>query len=906
MQYTDIEESLKKHIHEQNTVFVFPSQISAEMWADRATLITDTSAVAMERFIAWDDFKGSSIRSQQQDKQAIPSAMRQIFASHLINQNSQNPFLHSIIPEKYAHEAESFTDSIAALLPSLFQWKKHFEEKNLAPDEEDSDLLTIYNCYKDFLETHNCFDPAWETPPFKSNGNTYIIFYPEILMDWFEYKPILESSPDIQLIHLKDSAENSLEEHPSVSFYKNSRAEIRSVAQYLRKMHDEKKISWSCMALSIPDIQTYTPYIERELSLYEIPFVLKSGQPLASFGAGSFFAQAQQCVQTDFSFDSIKKLLLNKDLPWKEEELNLNLIKFGQDNNCLCSYTYNGKTVDVWEQAFNTQPQEELLSTYYESLKRTLKSFVKSESFSKIREEYFSFREKFFDMSLCSQQSDLIISRCITELGILIDLENEFPDCKVHSPFQFFTNSLSQKMYLAQNANTGVQILPYRLSATAPFSVQAILDSSQASLSILYKQLSFLRDDKRAKLGFTQDTDVSELFIRLYNRSAQDGILFTAAEKTFKGYSLCHSYLTEQNAVTEQDFYSNEKEWLLEKANSNGEKAQFPKELFSTQYDKDKGFDSWQLSQGECAAGASNIENKIFKPYKDEEISVSYSDLKKFFDCPRRFMFDKLLNIQPQNNEAELMDTFAMGNLYHSVLEFYCNFLKERNLKLQTTEEGLSEEYKDILCESIDKAIEKQNLSHLGKQLMITTRQAILSKMLSTVHEFSKLFNGYEVAESESSYTYEMPENNCTCKGRIDCLLKDTQEAEYILIDFKNSKRAIHNDIFYVSEDVDIPDFQMPMYLFLMENAPKNRQKKVENCAFFNITDEKLVPVTGFDTDIDFEPTQKRVQELISVYCERLRANDFSTDSERQDFYTCCNCTYKSVCRRTFNISREQ
>ena len=174
------------------------------------------------------------------------------------------------------------------------------------------------------------------------------------------------------------SIENSLEEHPSVNFYKNSRAEIRSVAQYLRKMHDEKNISWSCMALSIPDIQTYTPYIERELSLYEIPFVLKSGQPLASFGAGSFFSLAQQCVQTDFSFDSIKKLLLNKDLPWKEEELNLSLIKFGQDNNCLCSYTYNGKTIDVWEQAFNTQPQEELLSTYYESLKKTLKSFVGS------------------------------------------------------------------------------------------------------------------------------------------------------------------------------------------------------------------------------------------------------------------------------------------------------------------------------------------------------------------------------------------------------------------------------------------------------------------------------------------------------------------------------------------------
>ncbi|MCR5762604.1 MAG: PD-(D/E)XK nuclease family protein [Treponema sp.] len=909
MKNLQIEEALKKYIHNQNAIFVFPTQVAADLWADRATLISGVSAVAMERFIAWDDFKGSSIKSQQQTKKSIPSAMRSIFALHILQENASRPFLHYIVADRYASEAEGFADRIAGLLPSLAQWKKHFEDSCLTADEEDKDLLELYNRYKDFLDANNRFDPAWETPPFYSNGNAYIIFYPEILMDWLEYKSILESSPDIHLIHLdaKESAQ------PHVSLFQNSRAELRSVAQYIRKMHDERHVRWTDMSINIPDIQTYGQYIERELSLYEIPYVMKNGQPLSSFGAGSFFDLAQQCISQDFSFDSIRKLLLNTDLPWKEPKLNEEIIQFGRDNNCLCSYNYNGKEIDVWQQAFETRPSEELLKTYYETLKKTLKTFVSSKSFAKIRENYFSFREKFFDMSLCSEQADLIISRCITELGSLIDLENEFPNCALHSPFNFFTNYLSQKMYLAQKKDKGVQILPYRLAATAPFQVQAVIDSSQASLSIQYKQLSFLRDDKRQKLGFASDPNVSDLFIRLYSMSAQEDILFTCSSKTFKGYSLSHSYFIEDKTdASKDDPYSKEKDWFLEKTEHAENDEAFPSILYKLQ---NQGFSFWQQVQGSNSELNEEsisliqqcINNKI---YDGKKIKVSSTDLRSFFSCPRAWVFEKVLRLKQQNNEAELMDTFAMGNLYHKIMELYCMELKKRSMKLSTTEEGLSEECRKILYDSIDKGIDKQHISHLGKQLMLTTRQAIIQTMLNTVHRFSEAFNGCEISEVESNYDYAPEGKDYACTGRIDCLLKNPDEAEYILVDFKSTKGAIHKDIFYVSDQVDIPDFQMPMYLYLMENAEKNRRKTVENCAFFDIKDAEVVPVTGSlvmkKEGIDFEPTRQRVIDLIDLYCKKIKSYDFSVNEQNQDFSTCQSCAYKSVCRRTFTVSKEQ
>ena len=181
-----IEQTIKNHIHEQTSVFVFPTQTAADLWADRATnpAVTDVTVVAMERFIAWDDFKGKSIRTTQKDKRSVPAAMRTIFAANLISENAANPFFKNIIPPAYAKSANGFMNWLAGLLPSLLLWKEYFEagqQQGNKVDDEDDDLLLLYKRYKAFLDGHNLFDPAWEKPPFKPDGNHYYIFFPEIL-----------------------------------------------------------------------------------------------------------------------------------------------------------------------------------------------------------------------------------------------------------------------------------------------------------------------------------------------------------------------------------------------------------------------------------------------------------------------------------------------------------------------------------------------------------------------------------------------------------------------------------------------------------------------------------------------------------------------------------------------------
>ena len=931
-----IEKTLKENVRNPDAYFVFATQTAADLWADRITETSEVHAVATERFIAWDTFKGESIRSQHQDKKAVPSAMRAIFTSQLIAENAAAPFLKSCIAPEYAKTASGFADWISSFLPGLSLWKKYFDLSKSAPDSEDKDLLVIYEKYRAFLEKHSLFDPAWETPPFSADGKHYFIFFPEILSDYAEYKKILEDAKsDITVIHLpeKDGSPS-----PSVDFFQDARTEVRNIALRLRSLHDDSNISWQNIAVHVPDMESYGAYIDRELELFQIPHVMRSAKALSATGAGNFFSQAKQCVSEGFSFSSVKKLLLNTELPWKDGESIRQLISFGKANNCICSFSYNEKNIDVWNESFRRNRSEKRAEDFYVSLREKLTRLTGAQTFSEIRERYFDFRETFFDMENCPEKSDRIISRCISELSALIDLEQEFPDCRAPDCFSFFTKYLDGKAYLAQTEERGVQILPYKMGACAPFACHIIADASQSALSVVYKELSFLRDDKRKRILNREDANVTEDFLRLYAmNSYSQPVYCTASAKTFTGYAQASSYLIENNRTKESaeelhagDFYFAEKKWFAGGADSRN--CPFPKKISISQKKSEARWEECQDKGNESkkSGGTAVLSKKIQKIHFTEsgKIRISETNLKRFYQCPRFWLQKTVSGLEQQNNEAELMDYFAMGNLYHKILELYCTELKKKNLPVhyEAEKNALNDNYRQILLQSIDNAIQIEKNSFLAKELLKTTKTALSAEIEKTVIKFSQIFEGCIVHEMEKECFYEIPGKNYVCTGRIDCLLYDDSAAEFILVDFKTS--SVPQPLYYgnphepeENEEFELPDFQMPMYLYLLEN--QNPPVEAENCGFFSVKAGECTPVTGktlFERvnavskkknppepvlQEQFAPTMQKFKECMELYAQKIAGYDFSVTHENQDFNTCNSCDFRAVCRRVFNISRQ-
>lgn len=934
-----IEKTLIENIRNLNNIFVFPTQTACDLWADRLLSSGVVKAVAMERFTAWDDFKGNSIKSRQQNKKSIPSTMRKIFAANCIALNAEKPFLKSIIRKEYAKTAQSYTEWLSKLLPGLSMWKNRFTASGLPMDDEDCDLLEIHRLYSQFLEENRLFDPAWETPPFEADGHHYFIFFPEILSDYFEYREILASSPaDITVINIPEEILKSKPE--KVSFFSNSRAEIKSIALYLRKIHREQNIPWTEMAVSIPDMDTYGPYIQRELELFQIPYVYKNALPLTSHPAGNFFIRLKECAANNFNFESIKELLFNDALPWKSKEVINQLIEFGKANNCITSYKYKNKQVDVWEESFKLHSEEERALTFYRELKKKVEKLVKASTFTDLKNHYFEFRNTFFNIEECSEKSNLILSRCISELSQLIDLEKDFhlnqPDSalKLNDCFGFFTDVLKNKKYLPQTEKAGVSVMPYKLTACAPFDLQVVADSSQKGLSVVYQELSFLREDKRKKLfGNQEDSNVTELFIKLYQMNAMSGnVYFSAAGKTFDGYAQASSYLELSDyskndmkcSLFADDYFSQEKGWFTQKS------EEFPETIPSI---SDQGFSFWsdlqKKSVSENISAAKAQADMAVENAYDSKVYISATSLKRFFQCPREWYLNKFSNLEEQINEAELFDHKTIGLLYHKFYEIFCNTLKEKNLPVHTTLTGMEENYLEIFNQSLEKTIQESELSFLARELLKTTSKSLNDELKQSVEQFMNYFEGCTVEETETEYEFNPPNKNYVCVGRIDCLLKDSQTGERILVDFKSFNSAIP-EILYKDPDIpdeapleeqELPDLQMPMYCYLL--GSQEFPKIIENCCFFQVSKGEITQVFGENiysrikainprkkiqmvSEEEYRPTMYLFAKTLERFTERMEQKDFSVNHVSQNYEKCNGCSNRAVCRRTFIISKQE
>lgn len=920
---------IAKYLQNPNIFFVFPTSVSASTWAEAALFIPcpdkPLSAIALNRFLAWDDFKSQSIKSTQKGKNSIPSVLRELFIQNFLYQNEKetekgSPLLLHLIPPSYASEAQSFRSWLSSLLPSLGHWHK---KVTTLQDQNDTDLDTLYRHYQSFLDTYNLFDPAWEEPPFISDGKTYVIFYPEVLSDFIEYQQLLKDSPHIKLITLSDAKDS---EGPLVLQYENSRQEIRETALYIRSLITNKQTTYDKIAVSLPDSDSYGAYLQRELELYNIPFQYRLGKKLNVYGAAQIFKQIQRCTTDQFSFSSLKELLLNTHLPWKEENLQNNLIRFGIQNTCICGYKENGVYKDTWKEALGNDTTAELESRFYNRLSSLLKEFTNATSFSDIKTTWISFRDIFLDQDLFSEEDNLVLGRCITELSKLIDIENDYPQLQIEKPFDFFVTYLGAKDYLPQNTVRGVSIFPYKLVATAPFDVHILLNASQESLTVLFKQLSFLREDKRRTLEL-EDDNSSLAFIRLYANQSNIETRFSCASKTFTGYAIPHNFFAVQqiapdNSQNPEDLLRYEKQWF-----ESQQKIPAPQTITSMQK---KGFDTWvtrnrnEEKNSISKIISSEIRNIIDEKFrtKEKKLSISQSTLKKYFTCPYMWLYERILKMEEITLDASLMEDRWLGTIYHQILSLFFQPLSNKKEKLLplNTNKTLPEEYEKALKVATREVIAQYQASLITKQLLETQENSIYSTLESCVSHFLEIFHGHIILGTEKELSVEKP--NYVLRGTIDLILvTGDEESNIVLVDFKTgTSPSLKDSIASCDDEQSLADFQFATYVTLFENNNENfcPGMEVSKAAFFSIQKREIKPIIGKikekqrkiifrhgdDLGNSFDPTIQQLEKYILQFVKDIDTRQL-TSMEQVSYSTCRGCNYRTICRTTYKVSGE-
>ena len=847
-------ETLTKHILDENSVFVFSTEIACTSWQDKLLNDEIIEAIPLEKFIAWDKFKSEAVRSKIQNKKSIPSALRKLFSSWIIEKNRKSclensPIFTSIINPKYSQSAQSFTDWISSLLPQLQNWKDKISKKVSSEnelDEESKDLLKLYQLYSELLEKNNLFEPAWEKPPFDNNNKHYYIFHPEILEDYAEYQDILQDAEKENLVTLIH-AENKFDEIPQVNYFSNTRTELRKVALLINKLHNEDKVGFEKIAIHIPQISEIRSYIKREFELYNIPFRMRAGKKLSEYPEGRLFDLIRNCALENFNFESLSSLFADSHFPWKvQTEIN-QLLEFAIKNHCVCSYDNK----DIFEQAFQENPQETRAREFYKSAKKIILKINNAKSFLEIRNFYFEFRDTFFDTEKFTENANLILGRCISELASLIDIENSFNDIQCVNPLDFFTEWLTSKEYLAQTTESGVSIFPYKVACQCSFDYHIILQASQKNLSIKYSQLDFLQKDKREFLNL-KDFNVSDYFINCYNQSSVKQTYFFASQKTFSGYALAYSRLEEINRLTEtsdtEDLYNHEKLFL---SNYQNRKINFSDKLHSTQKD---GFSKWSLTKEKKSFEyEEKLSEKISSILKNKfcdtngKLRVSATNLNAFYKNPTNWLYEKILKIQKESMEVSIVDDVFLGIIYHEIIKRLFTMIKKTTQYFEFPENKISQKYIDFIFENTKDVVQnfpestnsKQPISALTKQILLSQEKVIYQNMINSLESFLNFFNGYMIKSIEETFTMDGETSEYYLEGIIDCILISPDD-KITIVDFKT----------YNFPDKKT-DLQIPLYVKLYENyfSEQGINCQVEQACFFSIIQAKPSVTLGILTN---------------------------------------------------------
>ncbi len=1084
-----VEECLRAHISDKNAVFVFATDVSARSWADWCVVNGLTKAVAMDRFMAWDKFKESFLRATQEGKSSVPSLLRKFFIHNFISENAAKPLddstkLKKVIPPEFAGNASSFADWLAKILPSLCLWNNRmneYKDSYGAMDEEDRDYKILFDAYNSFLEKNDMFEPSWITDvDFGNSRNVFYILYPEQLEDFEDFKGSFRNADNVIACTMPCDIPS-----PAVYNFPDARSELRqTMLRIIDICSRQKKADWSEVALSVPDIETYRPYLEREFDLYGIPYVIRAGISLTKNSAGKIFKLFSECYKSDFSYDSVRTLLLDECIPWAKEvilpfkmndktdavevkvalpQAKESLIREGNILRCICSYEEKNESgeyekKDSWLQGLYSRYGSDSAKlqaaedrgdaesvkackkaldcdiqniALYKALKNRIKAFYeprakdnerKKPSFETVLSAWFSFKSTFIDEEDFSTDANQLLSRCIIHLQEMIEVEKNH--CRTNglsitSPFDFFINELEGKSYTPQMKNkSGVSIFPYRLSAGAFFKYQFVIGASQKAIEVPFRRLMFLNSTKRAKLNLIEEDNnlrSTEVFAKLYAKKVdgiEDTVHFSSATDSFGGFSIPHSCLTEQTPLPNldsTDYILEEKKWISGSSSSpslftkgqTNNLLQWKETAEETNQDeslndalkekiayrlveaKNAGIESGikeyesllaakddeQKNKVPAAnvrdfmAEESNLMSEILSSFKDKPKISSQSEMSLFFPCPRKWVLSQLLSIKDDSLDTNLMKIYDMGNLNHSVLEFFMRqylgrrlpyYDKERKKFFKFDGNGNTAEADDeiwnMISEDKNGFVEKAiftgkkdfTKSPLAKKILHSQKEEIAEdiisflKMLLIPYASDVDKNGkpknisgiggclvYGVETKLVSHT-----GNAVVYGKIDCLLKPAEESDgWIIIDYKNTQSAMpgNKDIFKDAAN-QLGDFQMPMYCTLVTD--KNLSQEISAAYFYAIRDcDKRCAVDEFIesdksdlTQDSYNDTLEQFKKYAELFVEKTADavekgdadfaphayEDWENPQNVRTFKNCSGCQYSEICRTRFTVAQRQ
>ncbi len=545
-----IEEVLRPALRDRSTRFVFPSEICAESWLAASLRASPRGPGALEadRFLGWDRLKEKA--SIADGRPPADDGLRRIFAASLLAANAERPFLRSVLSPAYAEHWQPFAGYVASRLPALGRLPSTVQASARSAsrantDPAVADWLAIRERYSSFLAGIGRFEPSYEPRSLGALGGKTIIFFPELIEDFEEYRAAFgrslgtggshRAAGSVRVVSLPEGPIEARLGRPETAL-----AEIRQTLSEVGALLDAGAEAES-IAITVPGLDRYRPYLEREAALLSIPLILRSGSSLAATPGGRLFAALRDAHASGYAFESLRDLLMSPAWPWKEPERGRAIIAEGLRLHAVASWREGAKPRDVWELSLRDGLLRE-----YRRLKDKIGAVVAAPDFKSLLKAYNAFKGEFLSKERGDWDSlaDLTLARCVVELEALVQAQ-AVSGLDVSGAFALFMRGLESKQYVGAGISAGVPVYEWRVAAGVCPDRHFVLHASQDALSVPSRGFDYLgeavRDELRAVSG--APPDAAPAFIRAYALSGAPGSRSRAPMRGFGGAEAAHGFL---------------------------------------------------------------------------------------------------------------------------------------------------------------------------------------------------------------------------------------------------------------------------------------------------------------------------------------------------------------------------
>lgn len=892
---------LLENLADPRARFVFPSEVAARSWLERALDLSGRKALPSARFVSWDGFKAERFPGPE-DRQACPRLVRSLFARALMEENAKAPFLDAVVPAAAAEHSARFARMVSQALPGL----------RALPGSGGPyirDWKRIKDRYETFLAERSLYEPAWHPRAAEGGSDSWLLFYPDLTEDWLDYKDAVLAMPDARVVDASSLPVGRVEAASFDTLVDEVRAAI------LLLLGEAKKgTALADMAISVAAPDAALPVLTREAAVAGLPLELRDAQPLSDSSGGRLLSDLLAIESTGRSFAAVRRLLLDVSRPWKDPASARALVDFGIRRHVVAPLPEHER--DLWEASMDAS-LDEGAKALYRGLSRSARAVAKASGFKELRQAFDAFRDRWMDESRYERLQDDELARCVAELEALAEAAHLAGMDSCESAAQLWLEHLEGTPYLPDSPGGGVSVYRFPVAAGAYPALHLCINLAEGAAASASRPLSFLRDDERALAGAI-DRDLSPGLVRLLAQSGSRVVL-SWSEDGPEGVRPHHPALKPVPPETLGLAFPRSA-WLLNRDEpSETLIAADGLEAFPLQLENARSALASRPGAADLSARYPD-DPAVLKPGlaafvaasrcdKDGRLSLTDTMMEAYLSCSFRWLFSSVLEVRARDSGLSFVDARMVGTVYHDALAgLFGPMARDKATARAGPGQGMAPDPERVPL-ALDQAIARlaSREGPFAGALLRSMRPFMLASLSGALRSLLEILNGKTVAMVEQSLSCPAPgTGSAMLTGKADLVASDG-EGEATIIDYKKHNLPDASEL-VPDEEGTLQRLQMPVYRLLVGEAGLRAEE-----AWYQAVERKdkkgwpALHAIGKSRAVVGPDKLESVMRSLGLACERValgvRSGWVSVPPRDRQGNVCKDCTLRPLCRIRYAVA---